>query len=80
MITAAPISANRMSHDEALLYCLFCNHDGHNDWRMPFDTEYGVIMQAGLGMDDAIRLIGWTQDDGKYNNAMLRHVTPVRDI
>jgi hypothetical protein len=39
MIEFAPRSENKMTYDEAILYCQFCNHDGHIDWRMPTYME-----------------------------------------
>ena len=40
MLAYAPPTIQRMSYDDAVLYCQFCNHDGYTDWRMPTRTEY----------------------------------------
>jgi hypothetical protein len=47
MIEAAPITAIDMTYEEALLYCQFCDHGGHNDWRMPTNDEYARLQLNG---------------------------------
>jgi hypothetical protein len=75
MIMTAPTSNKRLSYDEALLYCQFCNYKGYTDWCMPTDNEYRMIM------NDGERLIGWTRnDDGYFNDIMIRYVTPIRIV
>lgn len=41
-IELAPISEKYMLYDEAVLYCHFLKHDGHNDWRMPIFSEWNT--------------------------------------
>ena len=41
MIELASLTENKMTYDEAILYCQFCNHNGHRDWRLPTRDEYG---------------------------------------
>lgn len=40
MLIRAPRSPNKMTYEEAVIYCKFCDHNGHNDWRMPDRSEY----------------------------------------
>jgi hypothetical protein len=42
MIEIAPRSDNKMTYEEALLYCQFLTHNGHTDWRLPTMAEYSV--------------------------------------
>ena len=65
----APYSPD-LTYDEAVLYCLFCNHDGHNDWRMPTREERDTC--------DSIRF--WIVDDEWRTNTTLWPVRPVRTI
>lgn len=67
MMAVAPKSANRMKYDEAILYCAFCDHDDHTDWRMPTYAEY----RSNLRID------GWYVNDTRGG---LWKVTPVRGI
>lgn len=69
MIALAPRSRDEMSYDQAILYCTFCNHNGHKDWRMPRYKEY--LEHNGI--------IGWylNRDEDEYNTWC---VIPVRDI
>lgn len=69
MIEFAPISKKPMSYDEAVLYCVFCTHGGHTNWRLPTEEEYHESNNIWRS---------WYQDeafDGSVYNAM-----PVRDI
>jgi hypothetical protein len=68
MIEIAPKSENKMTYDEALLYCRFCNHNGHTDWRMPYFSE---------GTPGAF--YGWCTDSFSTPD-MKGVVFPVRDI
>lgn len=66
-IEVAP-TAPRMSFNEAILYCHFCDHGGHTDWRLPTFNEC-----VKLGS------IGWSTNDSECNKS--RHtIVPVRDI
>jgi hypothetical protein len=67
MIELAPTSEKPMAYDEALLYCQFCNHNNHKDWRMCTVSEY---LFTG-------KIIGWyTRTTGTVDRKEL--VTPVR--
>jgi hypothetical protein len=68
MIEYAPISDNKMSYEEAVLYCRFCNAGGYQDWRLPTKTEY---VHAGL-------LLCWINNP--VYSIGYHYVTPVRDI
>jgi hypothetical protein len=74
MIELAPSSESRMSYDEALLYCQFCNHNGYTDWRLPTAYEYfrGPASHA-------IELSWYVDIDEPYIDVGLP-VVPVRDI
>lgn len=70
MIEIAPRSMNDdMTYEGAILYCTFCTHNGHTDWRMPTGDEY--IEYLGIS--------GWYvgRDTFMYH---AWHVTPVRDV
>ena len=67
MITKAPITDIDLLYEDALLYCAFCRHNGHSDWRMPTHSEY---------LNDDIS--GWYVD--RPNGGRSMAVTPVRDI
>ena len=43
MIECAPASEITMTYNEAVLYCMFCNYNGHRDWRLPTTDEYKSI-------------------------------------
>ena len=51
MLELGPLSESAMSYDEAILYCAFCRHDGHTDWRMPTYAEW-----------DYLHILGWYVD------------------
>ena len=50
-IESAPPSGD-MSYEEAVLYCTFCRHNGHSDWRMPTRDEYSEMGISGWYLDD----------------------------
>lgn len=71
MIEFAPRSKNKLSYDEALLYCQFLDYDGHTDWRMPTKEEYhnnSIIIPTN-----------WHADDPSGGDRKWR-VVPVRDV
>lgn len=39
-IEYAPLSEHEMTFDEAVLYCTFCRHNNHTDWRIPTWEEF----------------------------------------
>lgn len=78
MIELAPNPENKMTYEEALLYCQFLKYNGHSDWRMPTRSEYRTIT----------KLAGWYTDNGQstqsdeypWNSVReIWTVTPVRD-
>jgi hypothetical protein len=69
MIELAPKSNTMMTYDEAILYCQFLEHNGHNDWRMPTKAE----------SDSTEKIWGWFQG----RSVIPGHkavVQPVRDV
>ena len=40
MIERAPFVDHYLTHDEAELYCLTLDYNGHKDWRLPTFNEY----------------------------------------
>ncbi len=72
MIESAPISPTRLTYDEAWLYCLTLEHNGHHDWRMPSYDER-INLGCCFGTWDMNRL--WQY---KGEKEKLR-VAPVRD-
>lgn len=84
MVEAAPRSKNEMTYDDALLYCSFCNHGGHTDWRMPSQFEYYsvVITEPNFACwytDLHERSRYWWSRYGVRLDAEW-HVIPVRDV
>jgi hypothetical protein len=71
MIEVAPESKNRMTYNEAIIYCQFLEHNGHTDWRMPTRHEYRSNMMIS----------GWYQDRAsQIHTSILWVVVPVRDV
>lgn len=56
-IEIAPHSEKPMTYNEAVLYCAFCRHNGHSDWRLPTRDEYESDLYIGFA--------GWYLDDSK---------------
>ena len=72
MIELAPSSENRMTYNEAILYCQFLDYNGHRDWRLPTKEEYWDT--SGLyGWFSGVNHYLWDVDD-------IGFVTPVRDV
>ena len=67
-IEQAPPSINKMTYEEALLYCTFLDYRGQNDWRLPTEDEV-----------DGNRWFVWNLDD-KSNHNTIWSVVPVRAI
>lgn len=42
MIEFAIRSQKEMVYDQAFLYCLTLEYNGHKDWRLPTGTEYAI--------------------------------------
>ena len=74
MIELAPESCEWLTYNEAILYCQFCDHNEHLDWRMPTAEEYRYysITYGWYVNTESIRRA--------YHSAATRRVTPVRDI
>jgi hypothetical protein len=68
MIAVAPESYDVMTYDEAVLYCQFCNYDGHTNWRIPTYNEYLATPQ----------IFGWYKED--EDDGDIWTVCPVRDV
>jgi hypothetical protein len=68
-ISVAPKTDNKMSYEEALLYCQFCNHNGYTDWRLPTLDEY-----LSIGMHNFC----WWASSLYLNNR--KYVIPVRSV
>lgn len=65
-------SDNRMSYDDAVLYCAFCTYGGYNDWRLLTKPEYDA---ADLCQSDV-----WYLNDALKEDSDGWYVLPVRDI
>lgn len=71
MIELAPMSTERMTYDNAKLYILFYEYNGHRDWRLPTFTEW-ITQKDVYGWDD--------KEPSISDSQKRRFVTPVRDI
>jgi hypothetical protein len=69
MIELAPITQNKMTYEEAILYCQFCNHDGYTDWRLPTFFESNLLHRCWYYPYSGLREI-----------VELRQVIPLRDV
>lgn len=49
------VSPTRLTFDEAFLYCITLNHDGHKDWIMPTFTMW-VLDDLVTGWHDSAHL------------------------
>ena len=77
MIEFALRSQNIMTYDEAVLYCLFLDLNGHKDWRIPTVTElsYAGIDNYYLYWTDQTNPLLWGgRGPSRY------YVKPVRSI
>lgn len=83
MIEFAPTSKNKMTYDEALLYCQFLDYNGYNDWRMPSVVEYRSDAYQSSS-DDVHWSDVWNSSDLVDYNLLTKgyryYVKPVRDI
>jgi hypothetical protein len=75
MIELAPRSKKPMSYDEAFLYCRFCNHGGHNDWRLQTLPEKLSLMRTQFTSAG----LNWHVNDDPIS-AHLWYAQPVRDV
>jgi hypothetical protein len=66
MIEIAPMSKNKMTYDEAVLYCQFLDYNGHTDWRLPTKDDHADI---------------WGWHESEVDPIIEKwYVYPVRDI
>jgi len=47
-------SPQRMSYDEAFLYCMTSTENGYKDWRLPISNESGNLSSILVWCDDDI--------------------------
>jgi hypothetical protein len=71
MIEIGPVSTERMTYDNAKLYILFYEYNGHRDWRLPTLQEW-INRKDVYGWDDKEPSIDYGPE--------FRYVTPVRDL
>jgi len=71
MLEIGPCSSHTLIQDEAWLYCITLEHDGHRDWRLPTWPEMNSHQMRNYS--------GWT---GPYrtNLRIQMLVYPVRDL
>lgn len=72
MIIIGPISDKYMTYNDAIMYCLFFEHDGKKGWRLPTYEEY----THSFGLATLI----WFQNEDENDNNTEWKVQPVRDI
>ena len=70
MIEVAPRSTEKMTFENAQLYILFYEYNGHRGWRLPTLAEW---------LSNKPPVVGWDSSGGSTAD-LLRYVTPVRDI
>ena len=70
MLEFAPRTERTTQYDDAILYCTFCRHNGHSDWRLPTYDEWDSISVIPWGV--------WFLNRGTDSNTWF--VLPVRDI
>ena len=70
MIVKALKSNNKMTYEEALLYCQFLDYHGHSDWRMPTHSEWIINDMAWC----------WFGGRGTIGVFHTYYVLPVRDV
>jgi hypothetical protein len=67
MIEYGSIPDYAFSYDEAFLYCLTLDYNGHKDWRLPTPDEY----------NDSSAIFCWYTTKSKSYSK--QHCLPVRD-
>ena len=67
MIGIGPIS-DCLTYNEAWLYCITLDYDGHKDWRMPTSIEYNDLPRKGWYVE---RIMTYQVSMG---------VIPIRDV
>jgi hypothetical protein len=68
MIEFAPTFFPELTYDEAWVYCVTLEHNGHKDWRLPTFVEWS----------NSSELLGWYENSTSHETA-VRIVCPVRD-
>jgi hypothetical protein len=76
MIEIAHSSPGFLTFEEAWLYCLTLEHNGHYDWRMP--TYIERIGFKSFGTWDIMNK--WWGQYSKEGEMLDKRVVPVRDI
>lgn len=59
----APTSINRMSYDEAIMYCLFLNYNGYTNWQIASDFAEVLVIESP-NVEPSFPY--WTSDDDHY--------------
>ena len=78
MIEIAPLS-DKMSYDEAWLYCATLTYKNKYDWRIPADAEFTYneeIDEESFDQSDEVRLLDVNYDADHYYSQW--RVQPVR--
>jgi hypothetical protein len=76
MIESARPSPDRLTFEEAWLYCLTLEHNGHHDWRMPSYIER-IGLEAYGAWDISCAWWGLHGKEGEMKDKM--RVFPVRE-
>lgn len=67
----APMSQNKMTFDEAQMYCLFCRYNDKKNWRLPTRHEWETIQ----GWETPV----WLVEGDNVVITEMWYVQPVRD-
>lgn len=82
-IQAAPKSVNRMTYDESILYCQFCDYDGYTNWRLPTMDEALELIDSPMWYQGSINdLVHLEKSNFVYleKSGHLNFTRPVRDV
>jgi hypothetical protein len=70
MTEFAPMVFHQLTYNDAWMYCVTLEYDGHKDWRLPTFLEW-------CNRND---LLGWYENATVQAATSVRAVCPVRDI
>lgn len=73
-IETAPMSDTNMPFDQAKMYVLFCDYNGHKDWRLPTRDEWTAL----FGVKSPVLV--WLKEEDNLVWDKDWYVRPVRDI
>lgn len=74
MFEQGPVAKKLLTYEDAVLYCMFLEYNGYNDWRLPTKDEFDIMHKRdGSWCWDASDLNGRDHSDGE----LLRTI-PVR--